>query len=160
MKPELSIGYIAGFFDGEGCIGIYSYRHGKYRSTGMQVKIANTNPVVLLAIQERFGGKIKTRTPKGGNLPLYILSWDSAKALAVLKMLEPHLLVKKDQATLAIEFWENRSQTCRPGRRKPAEEIAAEGEAIARIARMKRAMPRLDNSSGSALLAPAVGTDT
>ena len=101
---SLSLEYIAGFFDGEGCINIYSSssRRGHVR-TRLRASIGNTDRRPLDAIRGKFGGQI--RTLRGHNRPVFVLVWNGATAASLLDALRPFLIVKATQADLAKEYW-------------------------------------------------------
>lgn len=94
----LSLDYIAGLLDGEGCIGIYvNSQHT--RSHYLRVSVSNTYLPVLQEIRDFFQtGVIK------GNGGCWILTWEAKQAALVLKMLKSHLVIKLDQAIVALEF--------------------------------------------------------
>ncbi len=108
--------YLAGLFDGEGCISIASRPHattdkrnGKevvWKRTSLQISIANTNPALMRWLISNFGGvfythefdnqKWKTRfswQPKGRKNRAEML-------LGIL----PYLVLKSEQAILALEY--------------------------------------------------------
>lgn len=99
---ELSPQWIAGFFDGEGCISIQSDK-------GLRVIFINTRRDVLLAVSEGFGGvgklKVKKRIPgERGTRPCYQwITW-GREAQRVLETLLPYLVIKKSEAEVALEF--------------------------------------------------------
>lgn len=105
IEGELDLAYIAGFFDGEGCVVINKYIHtnGKEYSQ-MRVIISNTNLEVLTQIQARFGGAILSKNVSGNHkrgYELRLLSWSGAN---ILKFMLPYLIVKSKQARVGIEF--------------------------------------------------------
>ena len=104
-KDELA--YIAGIFDGEGCINFQCIRGSYY----IRVLITNTNRDLLEYIQSIFGGDIKKMSRKSGWKQSYVwrLSW--SKAIEFLSLIEPWLRVKEDQAHIAF-CWDH----FRPGR--------------------------------------------
>jgi hypothetical protein len=65
MAEPITAEYAAGFFDGEGSVGIWirggNTRHGKPRKEGYhpRASMANTYRPVLEAFQERWGGRIE-----------------------------------------------------------------------------------------------------
>lgn len=108
--------WLAGFVDGEGCIYISRHKHPRV-STGIQyslkVEISQADEGLLNAIRDRVGfgrnarnkgvDKQAWRKSKRG---VYALKWSSNQAYEILKNILPYLVVKKNQATLAIEFQE------------------------------------------------------
>lgn len=102
-------GYMAGIIDGEGCISIYIMRPRKkgkhvYR-TALGVSCYQSDERLMKWIVEHYGGKyyqhnmdnstrigFSWRGPTGAKLELFLLE------------IIPYLIVKKDQALLALEY--------------------------------------------------------
>lgn len=95
------IAYIAGFFDGEGCIRLKNANH-------VIAHITNSNQKILMEVQDLFGGQIRTqeRTPNKTIFNWYITS---SEAVDFLTVLAPFLKEKGPQAMLAIKFHEQKS---------------------------------------------------
>jgi hypothetical protein len=116
--PKEKRAYMAGFFDGEGHISIA--RRGmihtsRDHSTPMRhvyalvAGAAQNKQAPLLLFYELFGGtlRIDTRAHKGRHSKQVIYEWNIGGNLQVptlLKWLRPYLLVKLEQAAIAIEF--------------------------------------------------------
>lgn len=98
--------WCAGFFDGEGCISIA--RQKKVKTEGynyfLQISVGQKDRKALEFLQETLGGKISEKPSIG------VPYWYAAgkNAAAILEQLLPHLIVKKTQAILAIEFQKRR----------------------------------------------------
>ncbi len=90
----LSAEYFAGFFDGEGTICILK------RDMSLVVSIVNTHQPILLLIQAQYGGSFHDRNDRGS----YVLKWVSNKAVPVIEVMYPHLILKRAQADLALAF--------------------------------------------------------
>lgn len=100
------IAYIAGFFDGEGCVRIkQSNQHGN--SYYVIAHITNTNQAILKEVQDLFGGTIR-RQEKGVNKTIYNWQITSAEAVDFLRTLVPFLREKLTQAHYAISFHERK----------------------------------------------------
>ena len=101
---DVELAYLAGFFDGEGSISILNKGP---RKLGLHLQVSQTVKEPLDRFQERFGGSIHLTSR--GQSPFSrkpIWAWhagprDGATALAALL---PYLLVKREQAEVAIEF--------------------------------------------------------
>lgn len=93
--------YIAGFFDGEGCIDIRYQVRGRYNRFELRCTISQVYRKPLDMIKEVFGGSISPR--KNGNIHYYVVSGPSANTL--LEAIRPHLIVKADEADVALEFF-------------------------------------------------------
>lgn len=108
--------YFAGFFDGEGCVGIY-LRPIKHSGRGavspqyfLSISIANTNFEVLSHIRETCGGVIGNpqihRPKKDGNPRKHLWRWSaqSRESFHILSAVFPFLIVKREQAAVALEY--------------------------------------------------------
>ncbi len=107
------LSYLAGIFDGEGCVSIY----GDGRKTVQDQPLYRL--CVCIAIQHRpvlelfvatFGGKIylSHTNPKYHRSPYYRLPYMCHKGARVLTYLKPFLRIKADQADLGIKFQSTR----------------------------------------------------
>lgn len=100
----VSLEYLAGFFDGEGCIGLSV--NGRWKHVNLYLQIANTNEAILFEIQECFGGCMSKPRVVGTKCKLARqLKFYGHEAAALLEKLQPLLHIKKEQARLALEFW-------------------------------------------------------
>jgi hypothetical protein len=98
---NVSIQYLAGFFDGEGCITMSKKPSGSMRIRG-QVAQKISESHILSEFSSRWGGSF-TKFP-GTNQP--VVGWyvDSDELVKFLYEISPFLIIKKPQADLAIEF--------------------------------------------------------
>lgn len=98
--------YAAGFFDGEGCIQIARMRRkGKHDVYALRVSANQRDARPLLLFAEHYGGKVrKHERTRFGQCDMWRWLVSSAKAEAFLLRVLPYLVVKKDQAELALEF--------------------------------------------------------
>ena len=100
------IAYIAGFFDGEGCIRIKKANQGG-NSYYLWVAITNSNKGILDMVRDLFGGQVRlAETSK--NKDIYHLLITSSEACDMLKILSCFLIEKKEQALLGIKFHETK----------------------------------------------------
>lgn len=115
---ELELAYLAGFFDGEGCIGIY--QNGNTKGYFLSVQITQndsaTSRPMLEQLRDLWGGSISGRTHQStGNRRLgYTLTGDRAAVL--LDALLPYLVGKREQALVAVAWQRNRSSVTRDAR--------------------------------------------
>jgi len=100
------IAYIAGFFDGEGCVRIKKANQGG-NSYYVIAHITNTNESILKSVENLFGGKTRTQE-RGKNKDVYNWCITSSEAVDFLKTLLPFLKEKKEQAELALFFHEQK----------------------------------------------------
>lgn len=110
--------YFAGFFDGEGCVGLYE-RLAKHCGNALTpnisigLSIANTNVEVLKHIHRTIGGhrpeKGHVKPTMNGSPGKKLFRWaaQSRESYHILKRVLPYLIVKREQALLAIEFHES-----------------------------------------------------
>ena len=109
------IAYVAGFFDGEGCVHIHKrcYPPGKVYYA-LLVTISNSKSKPLEYIKDIFGGSLRQDQDKRPNRSLmYELRLNGEKAGQLLSAVLPYLKVKGDVAKLGIEFGKLRYGTNR-----------------------------------------------
>ncbi len=102
--------YLAGFFDGEGSIGVYR-QNGKTPTAPKRVRlcvnVGGTNEESIRRFQRRYGGYVYARKRAAAH-PRWHDAWSwvvwDAPARAVLVDLLPFLAVKREQALLAIQM--------------------------------------------------------
>lgn len=114
MEPTLP--YIAGFFDGEGCVGIYTADKGQHY---LKVQLTqNESPEALYLFGKLcslFGGATSRQLTKTGRTKL---NWQvsSAKAAVFLNAVMPFLVMKAEQARVAVGWETSRPKATRgPG---------------------------------------------
>ena len=110
----MSTEYLAGFFDGEGSVGVYaSVRNHSYclRAQITQVRTLETE-CLLREMAERFGGSVSSYNKQ---LRRDALCWQASgdNAAAFLEFILPHLILKRDQATVAIGYQRTRPRPTR-----------------------------------------------
>lgn len=98
-EPDIAIlAYLAGFFDGEGCITTQTGNGVSLRVTAAQI-----DPAPLLLLQRYFGGHVYP--PYGSNsASTWVVS--AREGTTFLKAVGPLLLVKRRQAELALQMQE------------------------------------------------------
>jgi hypothetical protein len=118
---EDELAYLAGFFDGEGCISISrSQRRGGPQNLTLTLYITNHNATPLKLAQKIFGGSILTRLPKVAHrrrLVSYVLCLHGFRAGEFLSATLPWLTVKREQAEAAILFAETFSSAWKEEKR-------------------------------------------
>lgn len=106
------IAYLAGFLDGEGCISVGAYRTQSTSATRyVRVTVSIGQISVGLPILEKFkkyfGGVIHFRKSKRETWQDHYLYYVRQNGLRVLlKTLLPHLVIKREQALLALRIIE------------------------------------------------------
>ena len=101
----ISTEYVAGFFDGEGTVGIYLQK-SKYAV--LTVGISNTNKHILELIKVKYGGNIYERkiADKGRKRVFQWKLGTIASMFAFLLDIASYVVVKKDAVDLALEYIE------------------------------------------------------
>lgn len=110
-------GWYAGFFDGEGNIGIE--KTGNSRVFVLYLRVGNTHRDALALFHQEYGGHLRFLRQRKGCKTLYI--WEISKMVEVGPILRgwfPHLIVKRPQALLALEYIDYRNKHPRPHGRK------------------------------------------
>jgi hypothetical protein len=91
------IAYLAGFFDGEGCVGIYVRSNGYTVLKAVTDQRFNSKPLEML--HDQFGGNF-WQQPNG----LWRHELNGLKVCAMMEELLPYLVVKHDQAELVMRY--------------------------------------------------------
>lgn len=98
---DIPIAYVAGFFDGDGCVCVDKQKGGYT----IHVNITQCDYNILLQFQQQFGGRLHKRQPneetKRTQYQLILSGWD---AYNVLVKMRPHLRVKAYVTDLTIKF--------------------------------------------------------
>lgn len=149
----ISTEYLAGFFDGEGCIGVYRGMHhgrpGFHLRTQLTQNINDESIRLLTELTVAYGGNgsvmCRSRCQRAFN---WQLNGDGAARF--LDAIEPHLRLKREQARIAISW-----QRQRPPRARNARgHIVFKTEPIAEFdQRVSEIMRELKTASLKALLA-------
>lgn len=105
--------YLAGFFDGEGCV----------ESNGSTVSITNTYPDILYRFQRAFGGKVSPKVDNGATSRRALWRWSVSgpDARHFLYVMLPCLGEKRAQADAFLNAWNTRSHPA--GRRQLLERL-------------------------------------
>lgn len=110
----LSLEYLAGFIDAEGCLMISRWHNPRYRRPhyGPRMCIGNTNRAILEDVQAFYGG-ILTDQPAGkaGWKDAYQLVWTGGMIEGLLSSVAPYLHVKRRQARLVMRFIRHTKKT-------------------------------------------------
>jgi hypothetical protein len=115
---KITLQYIAGFFDGEGSIGIYYHNKAK---DGFHLRTQLTNNEnkdalrLVNYLMNKFGGNLSEQITLSGRVK-YNWQLNSDKAVYFLRKIEPYLIFKKDQAIIAINWQEQRPPLIRDRR--------------------------------------------
>jgi len=100
----LTAEYVAGFFDGEGTVGITKSGYDKH--VYLRVSVSNTNLGILHTLKAQFGGFLSLTGKKKPNWKAsgeWIIGGKAAAEF--LRFIEPFVILKKSQVVLGLEFW-------------------------------------------------------
>ena len=104
LSPE----YVAGFFDGEGTVGIGlsmdATKSGWRPRHTLYVRIGHTNLAILEMLKHQFGGSIRAYKFKPGHAPAWGWALGPADSINFLRTICPFLVIKAPEADLAFEF--------------------------------------------------------
>jgi hypothetical protein len=124
---QIEIGWLAGFIDGEGYIGITEYKtRNRHVSYSCAIQISNTDEAMILKAQQivqKIGVNPYIRTHGYGvrNMPkskiVYVLVIHRMnKIIPVLELVNSHLTgLKKERGILILEYCQLRLQSFKPG---------------------------------------------
>ena len=105
MNTE-DLAYLAGLIDGEGTICIHNNKRAYSVTT--KVCVANCHRGVLEWCKDRFGGSVNDVSAKGSELhnwkPQYRWTLTGPRAERVVRLCQPFLIIKKEQARLFLEY--------------------------------------------------------
>lgn len=142
VPSSLEWSYFAGLFDGEGCIRIV-WHNMKRRKTRWQMNLAisNTHRDVLLWVQGTFGGGVYSEERKVPNQRRRF-QWYSNHSSMQYRLLEgmlPYLIIKKEQAEIALAFLQTTKNSHVSGKvvKLDNEEVARRDEAARKLRELR-----------------------
>jgi hypothetical protein len=110
-RDDLLLAWIAGFFDGEGCVIVeLSNMPGCIRGkrTSLHATLTQTSTDCLEIVKERFGGNIKVSDVRKENTRRWAVQYTwvvrNENALKFFKEILPYAIVKKSQIELALQY--------------------------------------------------------
>ena len=111
---DATLAYLAGFFDGEGCVYIL---RGKGRTGSpeynLEISFSNSDLAPLELARSIFGGKLSlSKDVRPGKKTSNRLRLRGNQAADALRLILPFLIVKKTRAEMAVQF-----QTIKSSRR-------------------------------------------
>lgn len=143
---ELSVQYIAGFFDGEGCISIFytnvrprkSNPEKMIRGIKMSILIANTVVTPLEALQAKYGGYIHLSNRRKKSHHKSVYSWrlsNKPDQERFLSDIYPYSVIKSEQIQIALTYLTTNSST---GRRTSQEDWEIRIRCLERMASLNK----------------------
>ena len=114
MNQEI-LAYAAGLFDGEGCVDIYKAslsKASKSPSFMLRVVITQKQGKIMNWLEDKFGGHVQMSHRKYNGKDNHIYRWDirSQAAKRFLLLIQPFVIIKKQEVELAIEYEERKSK--------------------------------------------------
>jgi LAGLIDADG DNA endonuclease family protein len=134
MIDKITPGWLAGFFDGEGCVSIGN----NCGCINIHVSITQSNLLILEAIASKFGGGPYVQDKRYRKIA-YSLQWGGKASQRVLEYIKDHVIIKKDRVDLALEFLSGVGKT---GQRVTGSENTRRKELGAKIRQLNDAVPR------------------
>ena len=107
LREEKLLSYLAGYFDGEGCIHISLQKRGKGGNHVLVCTIGTCDKDVPILYHKRFGGWYgEVLKPNGSGETKRYYRWQvvSKDAESFLNIIEPYLIAKKQQALLGLKM--------------------------------------------------------
>jgi hypothetical protein len=149
---ETEKAYLAGFFDGEGCINISSSQPKGNATTRHQlvVVIGQCNEEFLTRWSAKCGiGKLYEDRSDKSNIPKILRAWHwrmhGKQAATFLSTILPYLDIKRTQAEIALKFDQTMTVMHHPGRRgRSTSVIQLRNEYERLLHELKRAAERRD----------------
>ncbi len=102
----MKIAYLAGIIDGEGCILIHRSINDKgYIGYTLEVGVRNTDGRLIDWLKNNYGGTVKVSS-RGNSKHKTCYDWRlfNQKAISLLLLILPYLIVKKEQIEVALKF--------------------------------------------------------
>ena len=106
MTGQSLLAYFAGLFDGEGCIHAHFIKDNKGETPRSCVKVtlSMVHPGAVRMLFETYGGSLKSYPGKGINRTKWCWWLGQRASAKFLEDLLPYLVVKKEEAVLALEL--------------------------------------------------------
>ena len=100
--------YIAGFFDGEGSIGVYRNGRGNFHlRTQLTQNVLPSSEALLSGLKERFGGNLaRMRSSIYRRGEAFNWQLNGTVAAQFLRTIRPYLVLKAEQADVAMAWQE------------------------------------------------------
>ncbi|HEY1197289.1 MAG TPA: hypothetical protein VGG32_00995 [Thermoplasmata archaeon] len=99
---DTEIAYLAGLFDGEGCLMI---RVGRGRYYDVIGDITSVDEAPIRWLEQVTGvGHVQHNIPRNGNRPWYNWRVSTRQLEPLLRAMLPYLIIKRERAELALQF--------------------------------------------------------
>jgi hypothetical protein len=104
-KVDIDLKYLAGFFDGEGSVAVYS--NSDHRGYCLRFQLGqNVSPqstIIAEFLKKTYGVHLHVSGTLSGKKK-YNMALSGWKAAFLLEQLKPYLIIKRDQVELALEW--------------------------------------------------------
>lgn len=104
---KTDLAYWAGIFDGEGsisiCRGPSKSCHTGFRYK-LQIAVTSADEWLVQALRMAFGGSINISASPWSGRPIWRWTLTAHRAMECLELIAPYLHLKREQATIAIQF--------------------------------------------------------
>lgn len=109
---ETDRAYYAGFFDGEGSVGLFKSSAKDRIYINVRVRLVNTQFEVLEEIHRAYGGSLSKEPLWLHTRQKPIKQWQAngSAAVSFLTDIRPYIRLKGPQIDLALEFWKRRAE--------------------------------------------------
>ena len=136
----ISTEYVAGLFDGEGCVVVDRNQSGTRVKYSLRVQITNTDYVTLQHVMDRWSGGITSQN-RAPNKTVHVWQTTGQKAVHFLEDVVPFLHIKDLEVYRAIEF---QSSLRKQGGGHPLsdEELATREAAYHDLQALKKEVPK------------------
>jgi hypothetical protein len=126
----MSLEYLAGFFDGEGCVGVYPAHQGASYHLMVQITQNSTRAAdaLLREISDRFGGSVGVVETRKHRQLHWSIGGD--RGALFLESILPYLVLKLDQAIIASSYHRRRPPMSRDKRGRVLPMDHSDGRAV------------------------------
>ena len=102
----IDIRYMAGLFDGEGCICLVKQKviGLKYPNYSIRCVVSMCHKPIIKMIQAQFGGLYSERKGTDKQRNSFSLMWTNNRAKPFIESLLPHLILKREEAEVALDY--------------------------------------------------------
>ena len=99
---EVTKSYLAGFFDGEGCISIT--KNKKRNHYNLVVTVSGTKPKIISMFEQFFGGNVRIKLKNFPRQQVWIWNVYGEERREFLQIINPYLILKKEEALLGLKY--------------------------------------------------------
>ena len=133
---KLTLEWLAGFFDGEGCVCLRRQTlRGEFKGWSLRVNVTQANLELISAIVHKFSASYgpyrKPRSTRSGKESIvYECGWYGPNAKEFLLMLLPLVVVKRQQVEIGLEYLSTLINNRTNGSKHVPEEIATKRDSL------------------------------